>query len=227
MKLLLGLVTVFTIILLVLMSSVYSDLYSKRDIENDELTIEEDFRIEKESHCIDTSDKKICFDDIIIHHNNQRYEIKNSVTGYVIHDKVIVKEEKIIDKDRINYGQEKPSPKDRIKDDQIRVYNQRVIIDISRVKWRYYNDSNSMDPLIDIGTNTIEIKPRKPDEIKIGDIISFNVEDNDYATVHRVIEIGKDDKGIYYITKGDNLKSNDNIKIRFKQIEGVIVGIFY
>jgi len=40
-------------------------------------------------------------------------------------------------------------------------------------------------------------------------------------------EIDKDDKGIYYITKGDNLKSNDNIKIRFKQIEGVIVGIFY
>ena len=84
-----------------------------------------------------------------------------------------------------------------------------------------------MDPLIDNETTTIEIKPNSPDEIKVGDIISYDVKGYDYAFVHRVVKIEKDNKKTYFITKGDNLKFNDEGKVRFEQIEGVVVGIIY
>jgi len=78
---------------------------------------------------------------------------------------------------------------------------------------------------IDEGTTTIEIKP-KPQEIKVGDIIAYNVKDYKYAIVHRVIEIGNDQEGIYFITKGDNYHKPDE-KVRFSQVEGIVVGVLY
>jgi len=71
-----------------------------------------------------------------------------------------------------------------------------------------------------------EQQPLK-DEIIVGDIISYNVDGYDFAFVHRVIEIGNDELGIYFITKGDNYYQKDPNKIRFSQIEGVVVGILY
>ena len=68
-------------------------------------------------------------------------------------------------------GQELPSPKDRIKESNIELMQNKVIIYIKGANWRKYIDSNSMDPLIDEGTTTLEIKPNSPDDIKIGDII--------------------------------------------------------
>ena len=103
-----------------------------------------------------------------------------------------------------------------------------VRIDIKNAKWRKFIDSNSMDPLIDEGTTTIEIKPKYANEIKVGDIVAHSMDDNDdYAFVHRVVEIGNDENGIYFVTKGDNYWQEDPYKIRFSQIEGIVVGILY
>ena len=84
-----------------------------------------------------------------------------------------------------------------------------------------------MDPLIDEGTTTIEIKPKYDSDIKVGDIIAYDVDGYDYAFVHRVVEIGKDGKGVYFITKGDNFHKEDPNKLRLSDIEGIVVGILY
>jgi len=69
--------------------------------------------------------------------------------------------------------------------------------------------------------------------IQIGDIIAFRSVGNYrrpgiYWTVHRVIEIGKDGKGPYWITKGDNNGKSDfeSIgKVRQWMIKGIVIGV--
>lgn len=84
-----------------------------------------------------------------------------------------------------------------------------------------------MDPFLDEGSNGIEIFPDSPEDIKIGDIISYRFNQYDDIIIHRVIEIGEDENGIYYIAKGDNNKYLYSEKIRFDQIRGVLIGIIY
>jgi len=131
--------------------------------------------------------------------------------------------ERFFDKDSI----EKPSPYDRIKESQIHVQNNKVIIDINDPEWAAFTDTNSMDPVFDYGTNAIEIVPNTPDEIHVGDIISYRSEYADGVIIHRVIQIAEDENGWYAILKGDNNKKPDPGKIRFHQIERVLVAIIY
>jgi signal peptidase I len=84
-----------------------------------------------------------------------------------------------------------------------------------------------MDPLIDAGTTTIEVKPKYASEIKVGDIVAYDVKGYDYAFVHRVADIGNDAEGVYFVTKGDNYWQEDPDKVRFSDIEGIVVGILY
>ena len=124
-------------------------------------------------------------------------------------------------------NKEKPSPSDRIKDSDFSSINNKTTINHNSAKLRRYIDSNSMDPLIDEGTTTIEITPKKEDEIKTGDIISYKITGYDYALVHRVVAIGNDEDGIYFVTKGDNYYKEDPYRVRFSQVEGIVVGILY
>ena len=84
-----------------------------------------------------------------------------------------------------------------------------------------------MDPFIDAEANSFEIKPGNESDIKVGDIISYKPSDYSGMIVHRVIKIGMDEQGWYATVKGDNLKSPDPDKVRFSQINGVLVGIIY
>lgn len=120
---------------------------------------------------------------------------------------------------------EKSSPADHIKENQIKVYNDRVELDINNAVWSKFTDTNSMDPFLDDGSNGIEIIPINESQIKIGDIISY--QSNDGVIVHRVIAIGNDEEGIYFIVKGDNNPVQDPNKVRFSQIKGILVGIIY
>jgi len=117
------------------------------------------------------------------------------------------------------------SPGDWIKEDQIKVYSQRILINIPNASWSSFTDTNSMDPFLDIGANAIQIKPVNPFNISSGDIISFNTTQG--LIVHRVIERGEDELGTYYIVKGDNNPLQDPQKVRFEQITGVVVAIIY
>ena len=126
-----------------------------------------------------------------------------------------------------SFSKEKQSPSDWIKENQIHVYKDRIVIDIEGAIWSRFTDTNSMDPLIDAESNGIEIAPESADDIKVGDIISYRSEYASGVLIHRVVEKGEDEKGIYFTVKGDNNNSADPGKIRFEQIEGVLVGILY
>lgn len=124
-------------------------------------------------------------------------------------------------------GVERDSPSDWIKEDQIKVYNDKVIINLRDAEWASFTDTNSMDPLIDEKANAIEIIPKSVDDIHVGDIISYKSDYADGTIIHRVIKIGNDDKGWYCIVKGDNNQSPDPGKIRFNQIKRILVAIIY
>lgn len=119
------------------------------------------------------------------------------------------------------------SPGDRVKMNQIEVYNGQVILDIKDAQWAQFSDTHSMEPVISSTSNAIEVVPKSESEIKVGDIVSYESDFADGIFIHRVIEIGSDDKGWYAIVKGDNNPSPDPGRIRFKQIKRVVVAIIY
>ena len=122
-------------------------------------------------------------------------------------------------------GKELSSPGDWISEDQINVYSNRIVINIKNATWAGFTDTNSMDPFIDASANAIEIIPRSPELIKIGDVISYKT--NYGIIIHRIIEVGEDKEGTYYIVKGDNNRFEDPSKVRFKDIVGVVVAVIY
>ncbi len=124
-------------------------------------------------------------------------------------------------------SKERLSPYDHVKESQISVYKDKVIIDINNAIWARYTDTNSMDPLFDKGANGIEIAPGYPSDLHIGDIIAYNAEWADGVVIHRIIDIGNDEKGIYFITKGDNNQLQDPEPVRFSQVKYILIGIIY
>lgn len=116
------------------------------------------------------------------------------------------------------------SPSDFIEKDNVFVYSDKVVINIPGATLSSYEDTGSMEPILDSNSNGIRIKPESEQEIEIGDIVSFRK--NGILIVHRVIEKGIDNQGVYFITKGDNNNFNDG-KIRFQDIEYITVGILY
>ncbi len=126
-----------------------------------------------------------------------------------------------------DYNIDKSSPSDHVKESQIHVLKDKIILDIKDASWARFTDTNSMDPVIDSGSNSIEIKPKTTEDVKVGDIISYHSEYADGLIIHRVVEVGEDSTGWYVRVKGDNLENKDPGKIRFSQIEGVVVGVIY
>jgi hypothetical protein len=122
---------------------------------------------------------------------------------------------------------ERPSPCDRIKEPQILVYDDKIVLNIADAQWATFTDTNSMDPVIDAGANAIEYVPESESEICVGDIVSYRSHYADGVIIHRVVDIGYDDMGWYAIMKGDNLSYSDPGKIRFDQVQRVVIGILY
>jgi signal peptidase I len=122
---------------------------------------------------------------------------------------------------------EKPSPYDWIKEDNIKVYSSKVIIDVPGLQWSKFTDTNSMDPVFDKGANALETEPKNHSDIHVGDIISYSINSFDGIIIHRVIETGFDNNGWYALTKGDNLEKQDPFKVRFNDIQRIVVGIIY
>ena len=125
-----------------------------------------------------------------------------------------------------NYGIEKPSPKERINLSNIRVYNDKVVIYVDNPKWAIFTDTNSMDPVIDKEAKAIEIEA-KCDDISIGDIVSYESKKYGGVIIHRVVGIGYDEEGKYFIFKGDNNPVEDPERVRCNQLRRVVIGILY
>jgi len=120
---------------------------------------------------------------------------------------------------------EQNSPGDHISENQIKVYSDRIELDIQDAVWSTFTDTNSMDPFLDEGANGIEITPQSEDDIQVGDIISYQLDES--IIIHRVINISEDKNGTFYTVKGDNNPYQDPDKVRFSQILGILVGIIY
>ena len=80
--------------------------------------------------------------------------------------------------------------------------------------------SGSMSPQIEKGDAVLVQKVKDKDDIKVGDIIVFNM--RNITSVHRLIDIEKRNGTTYYITKGDANNAEDNINLTMKDIKGKV-----
>ncbi|MGB9748839.1 MAG: hypothetical protein ACP5OZ_04075 [Candidatus Woesearchaeota archaeon] len=118
-------------------------------------------------------------------------------------------------------------PIDRIKENQIQVFSDKIVIYLQNAEWASFTPTGSMEPVLNEYANAIQIVPKSEDEIYIGDIISYESEYAEGIIIHRVVEIGYDKEGWYCIAKGDNNPKKDPGKIRFSQIKRILVAIIY
>jgi len=119
---------------------------------------------------------------------------------------------------------ESSSPGDWISRQNIDVYSDKIVINVENPSISNYASSGSMRPVLDADHNGIRIVPKSADQISVGDIITF-LRDNDLI-VHRVVEKGQDEFGVYFITKGDNNLQSDG-KVYFQDIKYVTIGVLY
>ena len=84
-----------------------------------------------------------------------------------------------------------------------------------------------MDPVLDETANAIEIIPKSEEDIHLGDVVSYKSKLVNSVIIHRIIKISRDEKGTYYTLKGDNNKMPDPEKVRFNQIERIVIAIIY
>ena len=124
-------------------------------------------------------------------------------------------------------GNEIASPLDRIREDQILVTNEQIIINLKGAEWASFTDTNSMDPVIDAGAHAIEIIPTSEDQIQVGDIVAYESDYADGVIIHIVVHKAQDEQGTYFVMKGDNNPISDPGKVRFEQIKKVVVAIIY
>lgn len=116
------------------------------------------------------------------------------------------------------------APSDFIKENQIEIYDDRIIIYVKDASMSRYASTGSMIPVLNENSNGIRIIPKSEEDINLGDIITF--ERGNELIVHRVVEKGSDETGVYFITRGDNNSVNDE-KIRFKDIKYKTIAIVY
>ncbi len=86
--------------------------------------------------------------------------------------------------------------------------------------------SPSMTPTINVLDVVIEVGVNKDEDLKIGDIITFNnpvIDTNGYTITHRIVRTYEQNGKIIYKTKGDSNVSEDNGEITIDNIEGKVV----
>jgi len=119
------------------------------------------------------------------------------------------------------------TPSQRVSEDNIHVFSDKVVLDIENASWASFTPTHSMEPFISDKSYGIELKPKSPVELKVGDVISYNSDFTTGLVIHRIIETGLDEQGWYAIVKGDNNAEQDPGKVRFDKVNGVLVGIIY
>ncbi|MFH1505845.1 MAG: signal peptidase I [archaeon] len=122
---------------------------------------------------------------------------------------------------------DKDHPANRILEDQIHVFKDRIVIDLADAQWSYFADTKSMEPVIFAGANAIQVVPDCPDGVQIGDIISYDSEFSDGVIIHRVVHKDEDEEGTYFIMKGDNNPTSDPGRVRCDQIKRTVVMLVY
>ena len=116
------------------------------------------------------------------------------------------------------------APSNFINEKDIKIYGDKIVIEVPGASLSRYAPTGSMKPVLDEGSNGIRVVPESENDIEIGDIITFR-QDN-FLIVHRVVDMGTDSEGTYFITKGDNNSITDG-KVRFKDIKYITIGVIW
>lgn len=88
-------------------------------------------------------------------------------------------------------------------------------------KYRIKIIGNSMLPTYENGSYVI-VQEFKPEQVKVGDIIVYKHWSAN-LTVHRIVDIIKEEGKIFYQTKGDNNICFDNYLLSSDEVIGVVV----
>ena len=118
----------------------------------------------------------------------------------------------------------KEQPNNWIQEEDIDLFEDKVVIYVNNPIISKYASTGSMLPTLGENTNGISIVPESAEQINIGDIITYRK--NGMLIVHRVVAKGEDNKGIYFIVKGDNNLETDG-KVYFKDIKHVTIALVY
>ena len=125
-------------------------------------------------------------------------------------------------------GIERPSPVGSIPQSVVERFADRIVIKQPGLKLiKNIADTNSMDPLFD-SDHTLIVKGKDSFNVNAlnkGDIIVYQSERG--LIVHRIIQVGSDDQGIFYKCEGDNNNTPDPYIIRDINIKYLVAGIIY
>ncbi len=110
----------------------------------------------------------------------------------------------------------------RVPFENIKVYSEQVVID-APIKYAKVS-SNSMAPFITDKSVVFEQKPTSPEQILVGDIISFTTAGEKEVIMHAVVEVVQKDGAYYYHTKGYANSETDPWLVSYDDIVGVVVG---
>ena len=113
----------------------------------------------------------------------------------------------------------------RIPFDAIKVYSDEVKIEFSELHYARVN-SDSMAPWLTHDSVVFEKTPYSPEEIHVGDAISFYEPSLDKIVLHLVVEIVQENSTVFYKTKGLANPAPDNWLVPFENVKGILVGTF-
>jgi hypothetical protein len=164
---------------------------------------------------------------IFAYMNGSDYEVQQPIERNNGGGGVITASTGVVFEEEPNTTKEKPSPKERVFQKDIFVFEDEVVIKIDNPQWAIFTDSNSMDPLIDSESKAIEIVPGDYSELQVGDIVAYESRIKKATVIHRIVFIGRDQNGWYALMKGDNNEHNDPERVRFDQVKRVVVAIIY
>lgn len=113
----------------------------------------------------------------------------------------------------------------RIPFDAYKVYPDNLQINYPGLKYAKVS-SDSMAPLITHDSVVFEKAPESPDDIHIGDVISFYEPSVDGIVLHMVIDIVQSDTTTHYQTKGVANAEADPWLVPYSNVKGIMVGTF-
>lgn len=94
-----------------------------------------------------------------------------------------------------------------------------LLVGFRLVGFRVFNViSGSMEPTYSVG-DLLYVKPVEPDDVRVGDPITFVLNENLVVATHRVVEIDAENQ--FFITKGDANANADASPVHFNNLIGV------
>jgi signal peptidase len=94
-----------------------------------------------------------------------------------------------------------------------------LLVGFRLVGFRVFNViSGSMEPTYSVG-DLLYVKPVEPETVRVGDPITFVLNENLVVATHRVMDI--DEENQFFITKGDANENQDAAPVHFNNLIGV------